>query len=483
MPLGRRWEAAPGDLDFAAMDETSSAAAARPAETYAEVEDALLSRWPESRLDPTLDRIEAFAELLGDPQDNYPLIHLTGTNGKTSTARMIESLIVALGLRVGRFTSPHLESMTERISLDGEPISEEAFVTAFNDVAPYTHLIDAEHDHPLSFFETIVAMAYAAFADAPVDAAVVEVGMGGTWDATNIADAQVAVLTPIAVDHAQYLGETPGIIAVEKVGIIKPSATVVTARQSDEVAAVIGERCTEVGATLMRQDVDFGVSSRVPAVGGQMIGLQGIRGSYEEVFLPLYGAHQAQNAALALAAVEAFLGGDDALDAEIVLEAFASVTSPGRLEIIRRSPTIVLDAAHNPHGAAALVEALEDSFTFSPLVGVIGVMADKDYEGLLAELEPVLAFVVCTQNSSARATSAADLAEVARGIFGLDRVFEEASLANAIDQAAGLAESGGDSGEAIGSGAVLVTGSVVTVGEARAMLKSRRDADGRRLED
>ncbi len=175
------------------MDETPEA---RPAETYAEVEDALLSRWPETKLDPTLERIEAFMEILGDPQRSYPSIHLTGTNGKTSTARMIETLVETIGLRVGRFTSPHLESMTERISLDGEPLSEEAFVAAFNEVAPYTHLVDAEHDHPLSFFETVVAMAYAAFADAPVDVAVVEVGMGGAWDATNVIDAQVAVLTP-----------------------------------------------------------------------------------------------------------------------------------------------------------------------------------------------------------------------------------------------------------------------------------------------
>jgi dihydrofolate synthase/folylpolyglutamate synthase len=456
---------------------------ARLAQTYAEVEDALLSRWPESRLDPTLDRIEAFMELLGDPQRTYPVIQLTGTNGKTSTARMIETLIVAIGLRVGRFTSPHLESMTERISLDGEPMSEEAFVTAFNDVAPYTHLVDAEHDHPLSFFETIVAMAYAAFADAPVDAAVVEVGMGGTWDATNVMDAKVAVLTPIAVDHAKYLGETPAVIALEKVGIIKPGTTVVSAVQSAEVDLVIRERCTEVGATLAREGLEFGVTSRVPAVGGQMIGLQGLRGSYEDVFLPLYGAHQAQNAALALAAVEAFLGGEDALDADLVREAFAEVTSPGRLEIIRRSPTIVLDAAHNPHGATAVVAALEDSFRFSPLIGVVAVMADKDYEGLLSEFEPVLAHVVCTQNSTARSMPASELAEVARGIFGQDRVSEATSLADALDQAAALAEAGGAFGDAIGSGGVLVTGSVVTVGEARTMLRSRRNADGSRPRD
>jgi dihydrofolate synthase/folylpolyglutamate synthase len=458
------------------MDETPEA---RPAETYSEVEDALLSRWPETKLDPNLDRIEAFVELLGDPQRNYPSIHLTGTNGKTSTARMIETLIQTIGLRVGRFTSPHLESMTERISLDGEPLSEEAFVAAFNEVAPYTHLVDAEHDHPLSFFETIVGMAYAAFADAPVDVAVVEVGMGGAWDATNVIDAQVAVLTPIAVDHAKYLGDTPEEIAREKVGIIKPGATVVSAVQTEEVMLVLLERCAEVGATLVREGLDFGVTSRVPAVGGQVIGLQGLRANYEEVFVPLYGAHQAQNAALALAAVESFLGASDgqsdALDADVVAEAFAGVTSPGRLEIIRRSPTIVLDAAHNPHGAAALVEALEDSFTFSPLIGVLGVMADKDAEGLLSELEPVLAHVVCTQNSTDRSMPAAELGEVARGIFGQDRVSETTSLADAIDQAAALAEAGGVFGEAIGSGGVLVTGSVVTVGEARSMLRSRHE--------
>jgi dihydrofolate synthase/folylpolyglutamate synthase len=447
--------------------------AARPAETCAEVEDALLSRWPESRLDPTLQRIEAFTELLGQPQHAYPVIHLTGTNGKSSTARMIETLVRAIGLRTGRFTSPHLESMTERIVIDGEPLSDEAFVRAFNDVAPYTHLVDAEHDHPLSFFETVVGMAYAAFADAPVDVAVVEVGMGGAWDATNVADGKVAVLTPVAVDHAKYLGDTAALIAHEKVGIIKPGATVVTALQDDDVAQLVIDRCTEVGATLVREGAEFGVRTRVPAVGGQMLSLQGLRGSYDEVFLPLYGAHQAQNAALALAAVEAFMGGDEPLADDLVKDAFAEVTSPGRLEVIRRSPTIVLDAAHNPHGAAAVVSALEDSFAFSPLIGVVGVMADKDHEGLLAALEPVFAHVVCTQNSTDRSLPAHELAEVARGIFGQDRVGEAASLVDAIDQATTLAEAGGVFGEGLGSGGVLVTGSVVTVGEARALLRHR----------
>lgn len=450
---------------------TESNPQARPAETYAEVEDALLSRWPETRLEPSLDRIRAFTELLGDPQTAYPVIHLTGTNGKTSTSRMIDTLLRALDLRTGRFTSPHVERMSERISIDGEPLDDEAFVRAFNDIAAYTHLVDEQEAHPLSFFETIVGMAYAAFADAPVDVAVVEVGLGGSWDATNVVDAQVAVVLPIAVDHAKYLGDQPAGIAQEKSGIIKEGATVVLAQQEPDVAEVVLARATEVGATVAREGMEFGVISRSPAVGGQMIALQGLRARYDDVFVPLYGAHQAQNAAVALAAVEAFAG-DTPLDEELVRAAFAEVTSPGRLEIIRRSPTILLDAAHNPHGAAATAAALEDSFTFEPLIGVIGVMSDKDADGLLAEFEPYLAHVVCTQNSTSRSLRAEALATTAREIFGEDRVTVAPQLADAIEQAAALAEA--DDSASLGSGAVLVTGSVVTVGEARAMLLQGR---------
>ena len=457
------------------MSDTSSESpeAPRYAETFAEVEDALLSRWPETRLEPSLDRIRALTEVLGDPQAGYPVIHLTGTNGKTSTSRMIDTLLRALDLRTGRFTSPHVERMSERISVDGEPLSDEAFVRAFNDVAPYIHLVDDEQEHPLSFFETVVAMGYAAFADAPVDVAVVEVGMGGSWDATNVADAAVAVVLPIAVDHAVYLGGTPADIAIEKAGIIKPGSVAVLAQQSPEVDQVLMERIAEVGASVVREGLDFGVASRVPAVGGQLLSLQGLRARYDDVFVPLYGAHQAQNAAVALAAVEAFVAGGEQrqpLDAEVVRAAFAEVTSPGRLEIVRRSPTVVLDAAHNPHGAEALGAALEDSFTFHPLIGVIGVMADKDHEGLLAALEPHLAHVVCTQNSTDRALPAERLAVVAREIFGEDRVSVTPVLGDAVEAAATLAEAGAAFGEGLGSGAVLVTGSVVTVGEARSLL-------------
>ncbi len=443
--------------------------------SYDEAETALLAKWPETKLDPSLDRIEALVELLGDPEHAYPVVHLTGTNGKTSTSRMIDTLLRAAGLRTGRFTSPHVESMTERISIDGEPLTEEAFLQAYNDIAPYVRLVERDSAHPLSFFETVVGMAFASFADSPVDVGIVEVGMGGTWDATNVADGRVAVITPISVDHAKYLGDRPAAIAVEKAGIIKPGATVVSAVQEPEVAQVLMERAAEVGATILWEGVDFGVEHRVPAVGGQAMSLRGLRGEYDEVFLPLYGAHQAHNAALALAAVEAFVG-EEPLGEELVREAFGQMTSPGRLEVVRRSPTIVLDAAHNPHGAAALAEALQDSFTFSPLIGVVGVMADKDHEGLLAALEPVLAHVVVTQNSTERAMPATELAEIAEGIFGVDRVHLEPRLADAIDRAATLAEVGGTYGEAIGSGGVLVTGSVVTVGQARTMLRPRGDS-------
>ncbi len=449
----------------------------RPAETYAEVEDALLSRWPETKLEPSLNRIRAFTELLGDPQASYPVIHLTGTNGKTSTSRMIDTLLRAFDLRTGRFTSPHLEKINERICLDGEPLDDEALVRAFNDVAPYTHLVDQSEPFPLSFFEAVVGMAYAAFADAPVDAAVVEVGMGGTWDATNVADGAVAVVLPIAVDHAQYLGDTAAKIAVEKAGIIKPGATAVLAQQEPGVTEVLLARATEVGATVVREGLHFGVIDRAAAVGGQVVSMQGLRARYDEVFMPLYGAHQAQNAVLALAAVEALIGHDGPLDEDVVRAGFAEVTSPGRLEVVRRSPTIVLDAAHNPHGAEAAAAALEDSFSFDPLIGFMGVMSDKDAEGVLAAFEPHLAHLVCTQNSTSRAMPAEQLAAAAIEVYGADRVTVVADLADAIEAAATLAETGGTS--SVGSGAVLVTGSVVTVGAARALLRPRDD-HGRR---
>jgi dihydrofolate synthase/folylpolyglutamate synthase len=381
---------------------------------------------------------------------------------------MIDALLRQLELRTGRFTSPHLQSMTERISIDGQPLDEDAFVDAFADVAAYAQIVDDTHDHPLSFFEMTVAMAYAAFADAPVDAAVVEVGMGGAWDATNVADGQVAVVTPIAVDHASYLGDRAEAIAVEKAGIIKPGSHLVLAEQEPEVFDVILQRAVEVGATVLREGVDFGVAERLTALGGQQVDLQGVARRYDEIFLPLHGGHQARNAAYALAAVEALTGSHE-LDAGLVQAAFAEVASPGRLEVVRRSPTVLLDAAHNPHGIQAALEGVQDAFTFSPLIGVVGVMADKDVESIVRLLEPVLAEIVCTQNSTPRAMPAAELGEIAEDVFGADRVTIVRRLDDAIDRAIALAEASAGYEDAIGSGGVLVTGSVITVGEARVL--------------
>ena len=440
-----------------------------PPPEYVEAEQALLRRWPETKLEPSLDRIGKLVDLLGNPQTNYPVLQLTGTNGKSSTARMVDALLRSMGLRTGRFTSPHLQSMTERISIDGEQLSFEDFTRLYAEVSPYADVVDRSSAHPLSFFELMTGMAYAAFADAPVDAAVFEVGMGGSWDATSVVDAQVAVVTPIAVDHEQYLGNTPELIAREKAGIIKPGAMAVLAEQTPEASQVLLERVVEVGATLAREGVDFAVSSRVPALGGQSLVLQGLGREYDQVFLPLFGEHQARNAALALAAVEGFAGGVD-LDPDVVREGFADVTSPGRLEVARRSPAIVLDAAHNPAGARAAVAAVQEAFSFSPLIGVLGVMADKDVAGILDAFEPIFAEVVCTQAGTVRALPAGELGDMAAGVFGSDRVHVRRRLDDAIDLAVTLAEQGGESGEAIGSGGVLVTGSVITVGEVRGLL-------------
>ena len=442
-----------------------------PAPSYPLAEAALLSRWPETRLEPSLDRIRAMCDLLGDPQQAAPVIHLTGTNGKTSTARLTDSLVRGLGLRTGRFTSPHVESMRERICIDGEPLSEEQFAAVFAEVAPYAEVVDRSGPHPVSFFEMMTAMAFAAFADAPVDVIILEVGMGGVWDATNVADAAVAVITPIAVDHANYLGSSPEAIAAEKAGIIKQGSFAVLAQQSVEVAEVLLRRAVEVEATVAREGLEFGVLDRAPGVGGQMVTLQGLAGEYPDVFVPLHGAHQAHNAVCALAAVEALRGGE-AIDLDVVREAFGQVDSPARLEVVRRSPTVVIDAAHNPHGAQAAAEAVQEAFAFSPLVGVLGVMGDKDVEGLLEVLEPVMATVVCSQNSTPRSMPAESLGELARGVFGPDRVVVTPRLDDAIDAAIGLAEEGGMFGEALGSGGVLVTGSVITAGEARTLLKA-----------
>jgi dihydrofolate synthase / folylpolyglutamate synthase len=438
-----------------------------PTKTHAEIVQTLTARWPEHRVAPSLGRIRALTELLGDPQRAYPVIHLTGTNGKGSTAAMIESLLRATGLRTGRFTSPHVSSINERITIDGEPISDRRFDEIWREIEPYVEIVDGQaiDGVRMTFFELITAMAFAAFADAPVDVAVLEVGLGGTWDATNVADGQVAVVTPIALDHTHLLGESLAEIATEKAGIIKPGANAILAGQAAEAAQVLLERCTEVGALVHLEGVDFGLIDRQLAVGGQLLRLNGAEGPVDDVFLPLHGAHQAANAAQALAAVEAFLG-MKAVGGDTVREGFAQVSFPGRLELVRRSPSVVLDAAHNPHGAAATSQAIVEAYAFRPLIGVIGVMADKDAEGLLRTFEEVLDRVVITQvASTSRGMPAEDLGELAEEVFGPERVTVIPRLDDAVDAAVALADA-----EGAGVAGVLITGSVVLVGEARNLL-------------
>lgn len=458
--------------------------------SLAEVEREIAARRPEHAIDPTLDRIADLARLLGDPQRACPVIHITGTNGKTSAARMIDALLRARGLRTGLFTSPHLTSMRERISLDGQPIGARRFVDLYEEIAPYVAMVDGRHPVPMSFFEMLTGMAFAAFADAPVDVAVVEVGMGGTWDSTNIADGAVAVVTPVSLDHTRYLGSTVAEIAADKSGIIKPGAVAVLAQQPVAAAEALLRRAAEVGATVAREGLEFGVLGRDLAVGGQRLELRGLRGDYHEIFLPLFGAHQAGNAACALAAVEAFAGaaGDEAggtaapFDETWVREAFASVSSPGRLEIVRRSPVIIVDAAHNPAGMAAAVDAVTEAFTFTRLAGVLAVSADKDVPPMLDRLEPAVSDLVVTRNSSPRSMEVSKLTDLAEGVFGPDRVHPAARLDEAIDLAVALADEAG-AGDASpdsllpGAAGVLIAGSVITAGDARALLVPAGPAD------
>lgn len=432
------------------------------------IEKALLARWPETRIAPTLDRISALVDILGSPQLSYPTIHVGGTNGKTTTSRMIDSLLFEMGLRTGRFTSPHLESYLERISINGQPIDAKALIFSFNDISPYLDLMDSKFDNPISFFEAITALAFAAFAEHPIDVGVIEVGMGGQWDATNVVAADVSVITPIGLDHMEYLGSTIAEIAATKAGIIKEQGFIVLAQQTPEAAVELLRRAAEVGADVAREGLEYSIDSRAIAVGGQLISITGLRGHYDDIFLPLHGKHQASNAAAALIAVEAFFGEQD-LDIDAVRAGFANVTSPGRCEVIHRDPTIILDAAHNPHGAKAIAETMQSEFTFDEVTGIVALMADKDVLGILQALEPIMNQIIVTSNSSERSMKVSELSNLATQVFGTDRVFAEETLEAAIDRAIK------DSVRPLSdeSLAILITGSVVTVGEARTVVRKK----------
>ena len=405
------------NLGMGGEDEYNEAApqevSAAELRALAEVEEELNERWPETKIEPSLDRIELLMDLLGHPERSFDVIHIAGTNGKSSTARMVDSLLRAFHRRVGLVTSPHLQRVTERIGIDGQPIHPRDYVRIWHEIKPFVEMVDAQSDVPMSKFEVLVGLSYTAFADAPVDVAVVEVGLGGRWDATNVVTADVSVITPVGMDHTDYLGDTITEIAGEKAGIIKPREDaddpltpneniVVIAEQDPEAMRVILQQAVDVEAGVARSGSEFAALESRIAVGGQQVNIQGLGGLYEDIFLPLHGEHQAKNAAVALAAVEAFFGASAGhpLDVATVRNGFAQAISPGRLERVRTSPTTFIDAAHNPHGAKALGAALDRDFDFARLIGVLSIFADKDATGILTALEPYLTEGVITQNSS-----------------------------------------------------------------------------------
>lgn len=435
----------------------------------------LLSRAPENKMEPRMAPMLRAMEILGEPNRAYPIIHLTGTNGKTSTARMVEGILRAHELRTGRYTSPHLSSVTERISIDGEPVSDETFVRIWDEIRPFLEIIDGEleaaGDPRLTYFESITILAFAVFADEPVDVAIIEVGLGGITDATNVGDGQVAVVTPISLDHTELLGDTEYDIALEKSGIIKPGGFLISAAQPHEAAQVLLERAREVDVEFRFEGVEFGVETRTIGVGGQVLSINGIAGRYEELLLPLHGAHQAQNAAVAVAAVEAFIGGGTReLDAAVVREGLRTVTSPGRIEVVRTAPSIIVDAAHNAAGAKATGAAVKEAFDFSRLILVIGVLQDKDAAAILAELHEelggILEDVCLTQSNSPRAIPAAELLQDALAAgFAEEHVHIAERLDDALEWAVMKAEENNDL-----AGGILITGSITVVGEARTLL-------------
>jgi dihydrofolate synthase/folylpolyglutamate synthase len=429
------------------------------------VYETLLGRAGERWVQPRKERTARILAYLDDPQRTYRVIHITGTNGKTSTARMIESLLRAHDLRTGLFTSPHLERFTERIMIDGEPIADEAVADAWDEVEPFVEIVDAElaaaGEEPLTFFELLTVLAFVAVADAPVDVLVLEVGMGGEWDSTNTADGDVAVFAPIDIDHADRLGATIAEIAAVKAGIIKEGAAVVSAQQPAEAEAVLRRVAEERHATIAFEGEDFGLSEQKLAVGGQLLSIRGLAGEYAEEYLPLYGAHQGHNAAVAVAAVESLIGGaTQPIAAGVVTDGLQASTSPGRLQLLGIAPTVIVDAAHNPHGASALAQSLGDSFDFDEWGLVLGILADKDAAGIVERLTPAAAHVFATVPDSDRASDAdviADLVEQSGG-----RVTVHPSLADAADAAREWAASSDRR-------AVVIAGSVVLAGEAIAL--------------
>ena len=425
-----------------------------------EVMDALLTRIPENKLRPRLEPTRRAVELLGDPQKSYRVIHITGTNGKTTTTRIIERILRELGLRTGRFTSPHLVRLNERMAIDGEPVGDQQMAEVWADIEPILALVDAEleaaGDTKLTFFEALAVLGFAVFADAPVDVLVLEVGMGGEWDSTNVADGDVAVFTPISIDHAERLGNTVGEIAKTKSGIIKPGAIVVSSAQPAEALEVIEAKSASIAERIAVYGRDFEVLDVEPDVAGQRFSVKTLTSEYRDLFLPLHGEYQAENAALAISAVEAFFGASNRLFDDVLRVAIADSTSPGRLQVVSRNPLTILDAAHNPGGAEVLARAMKKSFGAPETVAVVSILADKDATALLEALDETAKTFIITQSSSPRSIAVDELARLARNVFGAERVKTAESALTAMTLARR---------EVADNGAILVTGSITLVGD------------------
>ena len=425
-----------------------------------EVMDALLTRIPENKLRPRLEPTRRAVELLGDPQKSYRVIHITGTNGKTTTTRIIERILRELGLRTGRFTSPHLVRLNERMAIDGEPVGDQQLAEVWADIEPILAMVDAEleaaGDTKLTFFEALAVLGFAVFADAPVDVLVLEVGMGGEWDSTNVADGDVAVFTPISIDHAERLGNTVAEIANTKSGIIKPGAIVVSSAQPAEALTVIEAKSSAIAERIAVYGRDFEVLDVVADMAGQRFSVKTLTSEYSDLFLPLHGEYQAENAALAISAVEAFFGASNRLFDDVLRVALADSTSPGRLQVVSRKPLTILDAAHNPGGAEVLARAMQKSFGSPETVAIISILADKDASALLSALDDTAKTFVITQSSSPRAIAVDELAALAKSIFGEARVKTAVNALTAMTLARQLVAE---------NGAILVTGSITLVGD------------------
>lgn len=430
----------------------------------------LLKRVGEANPRPRIEPVKRLAEMMGSPQLEYPVIHVAGTNGKTSTSRAIRSLLRAHGLKTGLFTSPHLVDFRERIEIDGEPIAAEVLEDVWDEMAPVLTFVDTELEAaglgPITFFEALAVLAYTAFSDAPVDVAVVEAGMGGEWDATNIVDAQISVFAPIGLDHTQMLGSSLREIAETKAGIIKPGQTVISAQQSDEVATVLRQRTHERNVALHEAGTSFHLRSNRSGVGGRVLEITGPVGhEYDPVFMPVFGVHQGENALTAVAAVEAFFGLEREIPREIYEEGFAGLSSPGRLQPVAYRPMVLVDSAHNPSGAAALAAAVREAFSFEELTVIIGTLRDKDASGVAEQIVPLASQLLVTAVSSERTMPVSELGRIVRELAAGRPVDEFDSLAEALEQAHGWAS------EREGRG-VLVLGSVVLAGEAIAIARA-----------